>query len=238
MGYLHNALQKVGLAQPGPKITQQDRAILDLKLQRDKLKQYQKRLQAVLDKEQEIAKRALKEGNKKRALTALRQRKYQEQLLSKTDGQLQTLQELVSTIEFSQIQAAVLHGISVGNEVLKQLQSEMSLEKVDKLMEETREGIEYQREIDEALMSRMSPEEEEAVQEELAQLEREAFVRPCAEWGWFPKARLPQPAIPSVPEQQPVTLPEAPQTEPMEPVKVQQPGERSERASALIFGFH
>ena len=31
-----------------------------------------------------------------RALTALRQKKYQESLLQKTDAQLQTLQELVS----------------------------------------------------------------------------------------------------------------------------------------------
>lgn len=32
----------------------------------------------------------------RRALTALRQKKYQESLLVKTDAQLQTLQELVS----------------------------------------------------------------------------------------------------------------------------------------------
>lgn len=61
----------------------------------------------VLDREQEIAKEALKTGDKvgsrsygtdcqRRALTALRQRKFQEQLLVKSDAQLQTLQELVS----------------------------------------------------------------------------------------------------------------------------------------------
>jgi charged multivesicular body protein 6 len=38
-----------------------------------------------------------------------------------------------------------MHGLELGNEVLKQLHKEVSLEKVDKLMDETREGVEYQR---------------------------------------------------------------------------------------------
>ncbi|WVQ96617.1 hypothetical protein IAU59_003722 [Kwoniella sp. CBS 9459] len=197
MGLWQNTMVKMGMAQPGPKITAQDRAILDLKLQRDKMKQYQKRLQVVLDREQAIAKEALKAGNKTRALTALRQKKYQEQLLAKTDSQLMTLQELVSTIEFTQIQNTVMHGLEMGADVLKQLHAEMSLEKVEKLMDQTREGVEYQREIDESLMSRMSPEEEEAVQAELEQLQREAL-----------------PAIPSVLDTNPVALPDVPVEEP------------------------
>ncbi|WVN85146.1 uncharacterized protein L203_100289 [Cryptococcus depauperatus CBS 7841] len=175
MGLWQNTLVKMGMAQPGPKITDQDRAVLDLKLQRDKMKQYQKRLQVVLVQEEEIARQALKMGNKARALTALRQRKYQEQLLTKTDSQLMTLQELISTIEFTQIQNTVLHGLKIGADVLKELHKEISLERVDRLMDQTREGIEYQREIDEALMSKMSPEEEEAVQEELERLQQQAL---------------------------------------------------------------
>ncbi|WOO77560.1 Charged multivesicular body protein 6 [Vanrija pseudolonga] len=199
MGLWQNALVNMGLAQQGPKITAQDRAVLDLKLQRDRLKQYQKRIQVVLDREHEIAKDALAKGDKRRALTALRQRKYQEQLLTRTDGQLQTLQDLVSSIEFTQIQAAVVHGLEQGSAVLKQLQKEVSLERVEKLMDQSREGIEYQREIDEALASQMSPEEEEAVQRELEELQREAL-----------------PKIPDVPDTQPISLPDAPVDEPAE----------------------
>jgi charged multivesicular body protein 6 len=36
------------------KVSAQDKAILDLKVQRDKLKQYQKRIQVVLTKEVEV----------------------------------------------------------------------------------------------------------------------------------------------------------------------------------------
>lgn len=52
-------------------------------------------IQAVLDREHEIAKEQLKAGNKDKALFALRRRKYQESLLEKTDSQLENLEHLV-----------------------------------------------------------------------------------------------------------------------------------------------
>lgn len=73
-------------------------AILDMKLQRDKLHQYQRRIQAVLTREREIAIESLRAGNKQRALLALRRRKYQESLLRKTDEQLETLEKLVGAL--------------------------------------------------------------------------------------------------------------------------------------------
>lgn len=51
----------------------------------------------------------------------------------------------MSTIEFSLIEVSVLHGLQQGNEVLKEIHKEMSLEAVEKLMEETQEAREYQR---------------------------------------------------------------------------------------------
>lgn len=66
-----------------------------MKIQRDKLRQHQKKIQAVLDREHQIAREMVKKGDNARALLALRRRKYQEQLLVKTDGQLQALEELV-----------------------------------------------------------------------------------------------------------------------------------------------
>ncbi|TFL06702.1 Snf7-domain-containing protein [Pterulicium gracile] len=182
---------------PVPKITAQDRAILDLKLQRDKLRQYQKQIQGTLDREQEIAKQHLAAGRKDRALLALRHRKYQQGLLQKTDAQMESLQQLVSTVEFALVEVSVLHGLKQGNEVLKEIHKEMNVETVEQLLDETREAQAYQREIDDMLANNLSLDEEDAVQAELLQLE---------DLG-----------------REPLTLPSAPDSEPATRVEVEEP---------------
>ena len=51
----------------------------------------------MLDKEVQAARNALRQEDKKRALLALKKKKYQEQLLEKTEQQLLNLEELVRT---------------------------------------------------------------------------------------------------------------------------------------------
>jgi charged multivesicular body protein 6 len=58
-------------------------------------------IQVVLVREHEIAKAHLAAGRKDRALIALRQRKYQQGLLLKTDSQLETLEQLVRSLPLS-----------------------------------------------------------------------------------------------------------------------------------------
>jgi len=189
----------MGASHSTPKITAQDRAILDLKLQRDKLKQYQKKIQVVLEREHAIARAHLATGQKDRAVIALRRRKYQQSLLLKTDGQLETLEELVSTIEFSLVEVSVLHGLKQGNEVLKEIHKEMNIESVEKLMDETQEAREYQREIGEILANNLTADEEDAVQDELSQLEAEAL-----------REGMELPSVPTHEPEQPVREPQAP----------------------------
>lgn len=122
------------------------RAILDLKIQRDKLRQYQKRITVLTDRETQIAKQMLAQGDKKRALLALRRKKYQESLLSKTDSQLEQLEKLTSSVEFALIQKDVLFGLQQGTKVLKEIHAEMGgIEHVEKLMGESADAIAYQK---------------------------------------------------------------------------------------------
>lgn len=116
-----------------------------MKLQRDKLHQYQKRITVLTDKETAVARQMLAVGDKKRALLALRRKKYQESLLEKTDLQLAQLEQLTRSVEFALIQKDVVFGLQQGTKVLKEIHAEMGgIEHVEKLMGETADAIAYQ----------------------------------------------------------------------------------------------
>ena len=122
------------------------RAILDMKNQRDKLHQYQKKITVITDREKEIAKECLQRGDKKKALLALRRKKYQESLLVKTDAQLAQLEILTSDVEFALVQKDVLFGLQQGTAILKEIHREMGgIENVEKLLGESEEAQAYQR---------------------------------------------------------------------------------------------
>ena len=157
-----------------PKPTAQDHAILSMKNQRDKLRQYKKRITVITTREKEIAKECLAKGDKDRALLALRRKKYQESLLQKTDAQLEQLEKLTSSVEFALVQKDVLFGLQQGTAVLKQIHAEMGgLEAVEKMMGESEEARAYQQEISEALAGQMSNADEDEVEDELEAMERE-----------------------------------------------------------------
>ena len=172
-----------------------------MKNQRDKLRQYQKRITIITTRETELAKECLARGDKAKALLALRRKKYQESLLSKTDSQLEQLEKLTSSVEFALVQKDVMYGLQQGTNVLKQINKEMGgLEGVEKMMEDNEEARKYQQEISEALAGQMSNAEEDEVEDELEALEREVEG-----------VRLPDAPKKTVVGED--TLPEVPQTE-------------------------
>lgn len=156
------------------KISVQDRAILDMKNQRDKLHQYQHRITAITTRETAVARECLLRGDKPKALLALRRKKYQETLLAKTDAQLETLEQLTSNVEFALVQKDVVYGLQQGTTVLKQIHAEMGgIEQVEKLMGESEDARAYQREVSEMLGGQMSNQDEDEVEDELEALQGE-----------------------------------------------------------------
>ncbi|KAG5279776.1 hypothetical protein AALO_G00081460 [Alosa alosa] len=176
------------------RVTDQDRAVLQLKQQRDKLRQYQKRITLQLEKERSLAKQLLKDGKKERALLLLKKKRYQDQLLDKTENQIGNLERMVQDIEFAQIEMKVIEGLKTGNECLKKMHEVMSIEEVERILDETQEGIEYQKQIDELLAGSLTQEDEEAVLQELEAITQGEEVE-----------------LPEVPAE---PLPEVPQPEP------------------------
>ncbi|KAI8645633.1 Snf7-domain-containing protein [Parasitella parasitica] len=188
------------------RVTSQDRAVLDLKVQRDKLKRYQKKLNVVIDREVEAAKLAIQQGNKQKALLALKKKKYQIQLLDKTYQQLMNLEELTNSIEFALVEKQVLEGLKCGNDVLKEIHKETSLEAVEKLMDDTADAIAYQKEIDEMLHGLISSEDEEEISKELDDLREQEIKSALPK---VPDVELPQTLpdqIPDVPTHIPSSI--------------------------------
>jgi charged multivesicular body protein 6 len=123
-----------------------------MKNQRDALHKYQRRITFLTDRETEIAKQLLAKGDKPRALLALRRKKYQQSLLAQTDGQLEQLEKLTSSVEFALVQKDVVFGLQQGTKVLAEINKEMGgIDHVEKLLEENAEARAVQEEISEML---------------------------------------------------------------------------------------
>lgn len=92
-------------------------------------------------------------------------------MLNTTDKELEALEKLTSDLEFSQVQQQVLDGLQVGNEALKKIHEVLTIDEVERIMDETREGIEKQQEIDTLIASgALSAEDEDSVAAELEEL--------------------------------------------------------------------
>jgi len=203
MGGLFSSKKSPPKAQPN-RVTEQDKAVLSLKQQRDKLKQYQKKIQNNLEKERLLAKQLLADGRKEKAKLLLKKKRYQDNLLAKTDGQMDTIDRMIQEVEFAQVEVKVVDGLKQGSEALKQLNALINIEDVERIMDETQEGIEYQKEISELIGGGLSQEDEDDIMAELEGLQEDID-------------------LPNVPEHevQPVEdrLPDVPVEEPAKPQK-------------------
>ncbi|KAM6468592.1 charged multivesicular body protein 6 [Liasis olivaceus] len=160
------------------RVTEQDKAVLQLKQQRDKLKQYQKKISLQLERERIVARQLLKDGKKEKAKLLLKKKRYQEQLLDKTENQISNLERMVHDIEFTQIEMKVIEGLKIGNECLNKMHQVMSIEEVERIMDETQEAVEYQRQIDEILSGSFTAEDEDAILAELDAITQEQIDLP------------------------------------------------------------
>ncbi|KAF7989947.1 hypothetical protein HCN44_008621 [Aphidius gifuensis] len=158
------------------RITEQDKAVLQLKHVRDKIQQYQKRIEQNIEKERELAKKLLNNNMKSRALLLLRKKKFQEQILSKIDGQMENIESMVHELEFAQVEIKVIDGLKIGNTALNKLHEVLSIDEIEKVMDNTQEGINKQRELDELLIGYLTEDDEDEAKAELDALLAEDVV--------------------------------------------------------------
>eukprot|EP01095_Lingulamoeba_sp_RSL-Kostka_P008431 TRINITY_DN2819_c0_g1_i1.p1 TRINITY_DN2819_c0_g1~~TRINITY_DN2819_c0_g1_i1.p1 ORF type:complete len:228 (-),score=94.38 TRINITY_DN2819_c0_g1_i1:1088-1771(-) len=158
-------------------ITAHDKAVLDLKNQRDKLNKYGKKLEVQMEKNKKIALELAKADKRKRALLVLKKNKQQESLYEKNTTLLTNIEEMISSIEFKQNELKVVESLREGANALKELNALMDIDEIDQLMLDTEEAMQYQKEIEEALYSGNQLEEfDDEIEKELQSLEKELGI--------------------------------------------------------------
>lgn len=83
--------------------------------------------------------RLLREDKKALALLALKRRKHQGELIHQAEEQLLQVNTLISNVEMVSIQADLVKALESGNQALKTLQAEVSVDYVSQLMDENSE---------------------------------------------------------------------------------------------------
>uniref|UniRef100_A0A914E1X2 Charged multivesicular body protein 6 n=1 Tax=Acrobeloides nanus TaxID=290746 RepID=A0A914E1X2_9BILA len=155
------------------RVTDEDRAILGLKMQRDKLKMASKRYESNIERNRELAKALLKDGKKERALLLLKRKKFIETLIVRISNQLEQIQQLICEIELAQLNHEVYEKLKQGNDALQSLNQKISVEDVEKILDDTREAAELQEEISSLISGQLTNTDLNEVEEEFTRLMEE-----------------------------------------------------------------
>lgn len=168
MGSLFFSCRKSRIA----KLNDQEQAIFDCKVTRDKIKQYIKRLEKNEASRKVKAKEMLKEKNKDRARLYLSQSKMYREQINAANGQLNMIEEQIVQIETTNQQKEALSVLQQGNKILKQLNEEVNIDKWERLADDMNEIKQQQEEIGNFLKNRNIDEQdyEEEVDKEIEKL--------------------------------------------------------------------
>ncbi|KAH1245875.1 Vacuolar protein sorting-associated protein 20 2 [Glycine max] len=112
----------------------------------------------------------------------------------------------LADIELASKQKAVFESLKAGNDAMKAIQSEINIEDVQKLMDDTAEAKAYQDEINEIMGEKLSAEDEEEILAEFEDLEIQLTVQDLPEVPPSANEEIEEKLdLPDVPTKAPVT---------------------------------
>ena len=152
------------------KINQEEKALLDCKICRDKIKKYIKSLEKNSSLKKQKAKEALQNKNKDRARLYMRQSKMYQEQIKTAEGQLEMIETQITQIETAQSHRDVFNVLKQGNDILKKLQDEVNVEKMQEISDDLNELKEQNDEITQFFKDRGIEENDEELDDELNKL--------------------------------------------------------------------
>ena len=128
-------------------LSQNEKVLLECKQCRDNIKSYIKKLERTSNVKREKAKELLKNKQKDRAKLYLKQSKFHLEQVKISEAQLTMIEEQIDNIQSTTQMLEIQKVLEKGNNVLKEMQKEMNVEKWEKIKDDMDELQEEQNEI-------------------------------------------------------------------------------------------
>ena len=177
--HFQNKRQTMGLSSSKRKsaISGADRNMLALKTQRKKLVDQQRLLEARIDRHTEVARALVREKKGDKALFVLRKKRLVEKQNQTLSGLLINVESLVSSVETQQQQNKVFYALQEGNAALKAMQQAVSVDDVQRVLEDAADAKAQYEEMSGLLGQSLSDVDTEQVEAELQALEDQAAAQ-------------------------------------------------------------
>lgn len=196
--------EETSSSSPQNNVNDKDRAMLDLKRARDKLRRFRSKLDADSEALESKARMLIRNKAQDKAMFVLKLRKYKKKEAENVEGQLSKVLEMIQTINWEEQNTTVLRALQSGTKALNKMHDELPLEQVESILENNEAALERQASITEALRDGLDAQDDEELAEEYASLlrgveEKEATILPDAPTTKPEVAALNLPAAPSTP---------------------------------------
>lgn len=152
------------------KMTALDKAKLDVRKGKVRLTKWQKYLENETSRLHESAKELMRAGKKEKALAVLKLKKLKISALRQSQDQLLNLENLLLQIEQEEMSIEMVKAVKNGTEALEIVHQVMSVEHVEKLLEDNEEALATVQEIDDLLSNSELPIDMSEVENELTEL--------------------------------------------------------------------
>ena len=153
------------------------KAIVRLREHINLLSKKQSHLRTQITNQENEARIFLTKGNKVMAKNALKKKKTIEQLLSKVEGTMESMEQQLFSIESANLNLETMRAMQEGAKAMKTIHSGLDIDKVDETMDEIREQVELGDEISDAisrpLITGANEVDEDELDEELDMLAQE-----------------------------------------------------------------